>query len=109
MTRADLITYNYDKQCVTWFEHYYNRAIVRDLISFLIFWVKNEKFKVIVEGQEFIISIHHDGYGWTAITTEYDGPEDKINCNWSPHGKEDAFEGLIEKLQGAIIEGKLIS
>lgn len=101
----EIVKYNFDLQTIEFGEHFYNAGMVSNLVEFLMFMVKESKFKLIVEGREFTVRVQAATFkGWMATTTEYDGPEDKINSEWSEFSKENALEGLIEKLQGAILE-----
>lgn len=104
------VKYNHDKQVVEWGldveEHYYTRKSVVYLIGFLCWRVEENPFYVTINGQEFKVTISRNGYGYYATTENYDGPEDKINSNFDAT-RESALEGLIEKLQMAIEEGRI--
>lgn len=62
-----------------------------------------EVFKTIIEGQEFEIGIKPNGWGWLAVTSDYDGSEDKINIAHSMKSSEDALLQLVEQLEENIL------
>lgn len=115
--------YNHDTQEITWFDYilqfdgkeyvwekvksrFYMKGMVTYVIGMLCYWTKDELFSLVVNSQKFLVSITYDGYGHYATTDNYDGPEDKINSNFDAT-RESALEGLIEKLQMAIEEGRI--
>lgn len=84
----------------------YIPGMASNLVGFLLFWVKNQNFTLKVKGQEFKVSVYFNGGDYTAITDNYDGPEDRINLG---HGntRGEAFEALIDQLSEAIMEERI--
>lgn len=103
----EAVKYNHDIQTVSWgYRDVYSRANVTYLIGFVCWLARNEEFYVIVNRREFKVKVFSDGWAFFAVTDNYDGPEDHINLNVDGSG-ESALEGLIEKLQMAIEEGRI--
>lgn len=101
------VKYNHDKQFVEWgYRPAYGRSNVTYLIGFVCWLTGDDWFYVTVNAREFKVQLYSDGWAYTARTSEYDGPEDKINSNFDAT-RESALEGLIEKLQMAIEEGRI--
>lgn len=106
----DTLKYDHDAQIVHWGleveNHFYMRIHVSYLIGFLCWLVKSEEFYLTVNRREFKVKVFSDGWAFFAVTDNYDGPEDHINLNVDG-SRESALEGLIEKLQMAIEEGRI--
>jgi hypothetical protein len=98
-------TYNIDRaESVTWNRREYNRHMIANFVGFIIWLVKDDWFIVNIEGYDFTVRIHYDGFsGWFCTTSNYDGPEDGINSNHSLISREDALEGLVEKISEAML------
>jgi hypothetical protein len=48
-------------------------------------------------GIAYNVDVYNDGWGWIAITEDYDGPEDRFNSA-TGRTKEEAIESLSENL-----------
>lgn len=102
------VKYNHDKQVVEWGldveEHYYTKQSVKNLIEFLCWRVDENWFYLTVNRREFKVQVTHNGFLPYAKTDQYSDPEDYCNVAFT---RQCALEGLIEKLQMAIEEGRI--
>jgi hypothetical protein len=76
-----------------------------DFIRFTVFRVRNESFIATIEGREFHITVMPEisGRGWVAIEDGmYGGEPGSIYHNHSMESREDALQGLIEKIKDSI-------
>lgn len=77
-----------------------------DLLTFVVWLVKTDNFCLVINGREFIVNMHGDGYGyWAIIPDSYEG---RLGPFAVVHNHPiRALQELVINLEEAIAEGTI--
>lgn len=89
-----------------WNHKCYDKSLITDFFGFVAWLVGSENFTLTVNGRDFKVTLSHDGWAASAVTSNYDGHGDHLNLAHAKTAAE-ALEDLTEKLSEAIIEERI--